>query len=360
LSTSIDPSGNLWMGGERGLLLRYSAATWQTMNLAPDLIDVWSTGINNAWAVGEFGFIYRFNGSVWTRQPSSTLTRLNTVWGSSASDAFAGGDVGTIIHWNGSVWSTMTSPTSADILSMWGTSSTNVYATTYDGEVLRYNGTAWSVVTSQANPLYSVSGASPNDVYAAGDNGTVLRFNGTSWTSMSTGSSALLAGIWTNASNNVFTVGVLGSSAAAYHYTTSWQPFSVGISAELTSVWGPNATDLYVSGASGSILRYDGSSWQAMATGTTEYLWSLSGDPAGLGGGFAVGFNSTLVTGTGPSGIRASRVAAAKFTVKSFEPSREALMSRKPARALPQGAERRSARLSHSKRIQNSARTSRR
>ncbi|MEO7362748.1 MAG: Ig-like domain-containing protein, partial [Gemmatimonadaceae bacterium] len=130
LSTSIDPSGNLWMGGERGLLLRYSAATWQTMNLAPDLIDVWTTGISNAWAVGEFGFIYRFNGSVWTRQTSSTLTRLNTVWGSSASEAFAGGDVGTIIHWNGSVWSTMTSPTSADILSMWGTSPTNVYATT--------------------------------------------------------------------------------------------------------------------------------------------------------------------------------------------------------------------------------------
>lgn len=360
LSTAIDASGTLWMGGERGLLLRYSGSAWETMNLAPDLIDVWSTSTTNAWAVGEFGFIYRFNGSGWTRQTSPTLSRLNTVWGTSATDAFAGGDAGIILRWNGSTWNPMATPTSADILSLWGSSSTNVYATTYDGEVLRYNGSTWSIVTTQANPLYSVFGTSATDVYASGDNGSVLRFNGSSWAPMTTGTNALLAGIWGSAPNNLFSVGVLGSSAASFRFTTSWQAINVGISAELTSVWGPSASDLYVSGASGSILRFDGSTWQAMPTGTTEYLWALTGDPAGLGAGFAVGFNSTLVTGAGLSGIRASRAVAAKFTIKSLEPSREALLTRKAARALPQGAARRSARLTHARRLQLQGKAARR
>ena len=119
LSTSVDANGTLWMGGERGVMLRYSGSTWETMNIAPDLIDVWTTGVNNAWAVGEFGFIYRFNGTGWSRQTSPTLTRLNTVWGSSSSVAFAGGDGGMMLRYDGSNWTSMASPTSSDILSMW-------------------------------------------------------------------------------------------------------------------------------------------------------------------------------------------------------------------------------------------------
>ncbi|MEP6835979.1 MAG: Ig-like domain-containing protein [Gemmatimonas sp.] len=359
LSMSVDANGVLWMGGERGLMLRYSGSIWETMNIAPDLIDVWSTGVNNSWAVGEFGFIYRYDGTQWSRQNSPTLTRLNTVWGSSSSVAFAGGDVGMILRYDGTNWTSMASPTSSDILSMWGSGPTNVYATTYDGEVLRYNGTAWSIVSTQTNPLYAVYGSSASDVYAAGDAGTMLRFNGTSWSPMSTGSSALLAGVWSSASNNVFTVGVQGSAAASLRYITSWSPFSVGISAELTSVWGPTATDLYVSGASGTILRYDGSAWQGMPTGTTEYLWAVTGDPAGLGGGFAVGFNSTLVTGLGPAAIGASRVASRLYSggsAASLAPSRAALQSRTVVRSLPQGTARRSARMSHSPTIRGSAR----
>jgi hypothetical protein len=338
LSSSVDANGVLWMGGERGIMLRNTGGTWATMNIAPDLIDVWSTSTTNAWAVGEFGFIYRFNGAGWSRQTSPTSTRLNAVWGSSNSDAYAGGDGGLMVHWDGTTWARVTVPTTGDILSLWGSSSQNVYATTYNGEVLRYNGTMWTVVTQQVNPLYSVFGSAAADVYAAGDNGTVLKYNGSAWGPATTGASALLAGIWASAANNVFTVGVLGTSAASFRYGTSWQSINLGATVELTSIWGPGPSDVYVSGASGTILRFDGTTWQNMPTGTTDYLWALTGSPDGLGGGFAVGFNSTLVTGTGPAGLNASRATSA-LRQASLEPTREAVLSRDSVRALPVGAQ---------------------
>ncbi|MEP6764629.1 MAG: Ig-like domain-containing protein [Gemmatimonadaceae bacterium] len=360
LSATVDANGVLWMGGERGLVLRNSGSSWDTMNLAPDLIDVWTTSLTNAWAVGEFGFIFRFTGTSWTRQTSPTITRLNTVWGASSTDAFAGGDGGLLLHWNGTVWASQSSPTAGDILSVWGTNGQNVYASTYNGEVLHYDGSAWSVATTQVNPLYAVYGSGANDVYAAGDLGTVLKFNGTSWSPINTGSAALLAGIWSSSPTNVFSVGVLGSSAASFRYATSWQSVNVGVQSELTSIWGPSPSDLYVSGASGTILRYDGTNWQNMPTGTTEYLWALTGDPNGLGGGFAVGFNSTLVTGSGPAANNSLRIGNSSRGSWSLEPSSEALLTRGTVRALPTGAARRSVKLSHAPKLREAGAAARR
>ncbi|MBC8086363.1 MAG: hypothetical protein H7Z40_03800, partial [Phycisphaerae bacterium] len=355
LSSSVDATGSVWIGGERGVMLRFSGNQLETINVAPDLIDVWSTSASNAWAVGEFGFIYRFNGTSWSRQMSPTLTRLNTVWGFSATSAFAGGDAGLILQWDGASWTPMSTPTNGDVLSVWGTSPTNVFATTYNGEIIRWDGASWSIVATQSNPLYAIFGSSASNVYAAGDAGTVLRYNGTTWIPSGPGTSALVAGVWASSPDNVFAIGVLGGSASSFRYTASWQPINVGVSAELTAVWGASTSDLYVSGAAGTILRYDGLAWHVLPTGTSEYLWSVTGDPAGVGGGFAVGFNSTLLTGAPLSGLRSARSATLARKVGSLEPSLRALQSRTAVRSLPQGAARRSVRLSHSKRMQSSS-----
>jgi uncharacterized protein YjdB len=340
-SASADANGAIWLGGERGAELRNTNGNWATMNIAPDLIDVWATSTTNAWAVGELGFIYRFNGTTWTRQTSPTSTTLNAVWGSGSSDAFAGGNNGIILHWDGTAWTPMTSPTAGDVVGLWGTSSQNVYATTSYGEVLRYNGSGWSIATAQANPLYAVYGSSASDVYAVGDLGTLLKYDGTTWTASTTGNSTLLTGVWASAPNNVFTVGVNGITGVGYRYGTAWQTLNVGSTVELTSIWGPSPSDIYVSGALGTILRFDGNSWQTMPTGSSEYLWSLTGDPSGLGAGFAVGFNSTLVTGAGSASLSGLRAAAALRGVGNLEPSSAAMAARHNVRALPRGAARR-------------------
>ncbi len=342
-TVSVDAVGTVWAGGQRGAEMRNSGGTWTTTNLAPDLLDVWTTSATSAWAVGEFGFVYRFNGTTWTRQGTPTTGTLYAVWGANATDAFAGGDNGVMLRFNGATWSSMSFPSSATINAIWGSSSSDVYAVTSVGEIVRYNGSAWSVVTTNASALWGVYGLSASEIYASGENGTLLRYNGTSWTSQNASLTGTLVGLWGSASNNLHTVGVDGSGSAglAFRFNgSSWGAQSVGTSRVMTSVWGPTANDVYVTGDVGTMLRFNGTSWTSMNTGVTDLLWSVSGAPSGAGAAFAVGYNSTLVTGTGAGSFV---TAAARFGTSrsSLEPTAAARMERHATHALPDGAARR-------------------
>ena len=342
-SVSVDAGGTVWTGGQRGAAMRLVSGAWTTTSLAPDLLDVSSTSSANAWAVGEFGFIHRWNGSSWTRQSSPTTVTLNTVWGVSGSDAFAGGDGGTMLRFNGSSWNAMSIPTSATVTSIWGSSGSDVYATTTSGQVLRFNGSAWSVSATTANPLWGVYGLASGEVYASGENGALLRFNGSGWTSSSPTTGGVLAGVWGSTSSNLLTVGIDagGSLGAAFRFNgSSWVSQAVGTTRMLTSVWGPTASDVYITGEQGTILRFNGTSWQAMSTGTSDLLWSLSGSPTGSGGAFAVGYNSTLVTGTGSGPFVASAMRGGSSRT-NLEPSPAARLDQRNHAPLPDGAARR-------------------
>ena len=310
---SVDASGNVFTSGQRGSVMRLSGSTWETISLAPDLIDVWTTAPNNAWAVGEFGFVYRWNGSVWSRQATPTTTTLNAVWGVSASDAFAGGDNGTMLRFNGTNWSAMSFPSSGSVYGLWGTSGSNVYAVTSSGEVLRFNGNSWSSVASSGSALWVVYGSSANDVYVAGENGTAMRFNGTTWSSVNAPSTGTLAGVWASSAANVIAVGSgsSGLTGVAFRYTgSSWNSMTMPTSSVLTSAWGASPSDVYATGESGTMLRWNGSGWSGMSTGTTDLLWAVSGSPTGVGGGFAVGYNSTVAAATSSSGLVLSGLRA--------------------------------------------------
>ncbi|WP_396216894.1 beta strand repeat-containing protein [Gemmatimonas sp.] len=305
-AASIDAAGSVWVSGQRGIVQHLSNGLWDTQNIAPDLIDVWSTSTTNAWAVGEFGFVYRWNGSSWVKQNTPTTATLNAVWGASSTEAFAGGENGTMLRWNGSSWTAMTIPSSGSVYGLWGSGASNVFASMSTGEVLRFNGSSWSSVTTQSNALWSVSGSAANDVYATGENGTVLRFNGTSWTTMNVSTAGTIGGLWSAGASNLLAVGAAasGTGGIAFRNTgTVWTSLSLPTSTFLTSVWGVNANDVYATGDNGTILRWNGTSWSSMATGTTDQLWSVSGAPAGNGAGFAVGYNSTLVAATSSGGM---------------------------------------------------------
>jgi len=338
---SVDAAGVTYAGGQRGIVMRNASGTWITTNLSPDLLDVWSTSATNAWAVGEFGFVYRWNGSAWSRQSTPTTTTLNAVWGASASDAFAGGENGTMLRFNGSSWTAMTFPSTATISAVWGSSASDVYAVTATGEIVRFNGSTWSITATAPFPLWGVYGLPSGEVYVSGENGTVMRFNGSGWTSMAPATNGTLVGLWGSSSSNLLSVGVdgTGSAGVAYRFGGSaWSTVSVGTSRLLTSVWGPVQTDVYVAGELGTMLRFNGVSWQTMSTGTTDLLWSVTGAPSGAGGAFAVGYNSTLVTGTG----QAPYVAASQRNVvrSALDPSPIA-RSVQHASPVPDGAARR-------------------
>lgn len=306
---TLDAAGTVWAAGQRGAVLR-SGAPWTTNNLAPDLLDVWSVSPTVSYAVGEFGFVYRWTNGAWTRLVTPTTAHLNTVWAPTATDAFVGGVDGTMLRWNGTTWTTMTVPTTASITAIWGAAANNVFATTRAGEILRFNGTTWSLAQSHGSPLWSVFGASATDVMVSGENGSVLRLSGTTWTALPVpAGSGTLAGLWLTGATNVLTVGatVSGSNGAAYRFDgANWSGLQVGSPRVLTSLWGPSVNDLFVTGADGLLLRFNGSTWSPIATETTDLLWGLTASPDATGAAFAVGQNGTVVAGTNGAGFAAA------------------------------------------------------
>lgn len=302
----VDAQGSVWATGQRGAVLR-GPTTWTTNNLAPDLLDVWSVSATVSYAVGEFGFVYRWANGTWTRLTAPTTAHLNTVWAANANEVYVGGENGTLLRWNGAAWAAMTVPTSASINAIWGAAANNVFATTRAGEILRFNGTTWSLAQTHGSPLWSVFGASATDVLVSGENGSVLRLSGTAWTALpSPAGSGTLAGLWLTGGTNVFAVGAntAATNGAAYNYTGSaWSSLQVGSTRVLTSIWGPSVNDLYVTGDGGLLLRYNGNTWSTIPTGTTDLLWSVSASPDASGAAFAVGHNGTVVAGTNGAGL---------------------------------------------------------
>lgn len=345
-SAAVDAEGGIWSGGERGLVMRRGNQinSWSTLSLTPDLLDVWSTSTTHSIAVGELGFIFEYNGSSWTRQVAPTLERLNTVWAASATDAFAAGDNGVILRYNGTAWVTQNSPTAEHIYAMWGASSNAVWAVTDGGDVLFWNGSFWNVVHSQPEPLFGVYGTSTQNVQVVGLSGTAWHWNGSTWTARHANASDILVALWSSDASNALAVGLRGfSSGVALRYNGTWTETNPGTSRTLSAVWGPIGFDLYAVGDLGTIVRFDGTSWATMTSGTSDFLWAVSGAPDASGAAFAVGLNGVVVTGQ--SSTAAARVWGSRGNVSTIPVRRghlEPARGVRPAErsALPKGAAR--------------------
>jgi hypothetical protein len=192
-------------------------------------------------------------------------------------------------------WNTMTTPDDQGNRGMWGTAATNVYAANHTG-LLRWNGTAWAhVPEARWRSLYDVWGASATDVWAVGDKGEMLRWNGTAWTLQrfdgtsvaaqplgnfdTPAQSYTLRGVWGSSATNVFAV---GDGGVVLRYNgTSWSRMTTGTTAQLNRVWGSSATNVYAATSTGRLLRYDGTSWSFVAgVQAPGALWSVWGSSA--------------------------------------------------------------------------------
>jgi len=340
-AASVDGTGSLWIGGQRGLVMRASpSGAWATLSLTPDLLDVWSSSASHAIAVGELGFIFAFDGVAWTRQVAPSLERLNTVWAASSSLAYVGGDNGVLLRWNGTAWLEQPSPTTEHIYAMWGASPTDVWAVTEGGDVLHTDGTEWSVVHTHTRPLYGVYGTSRTDVHIVGLDGTALHWNGTEWSTRNTNTTHVLVGLWAADAEQAMAVGARDfTSGVAMRYSGTWAEIPPGTTRILSAVWGAVGFDLYAVGDLGTIVRYDGTSWSTMTSGTTEFLWAITGAPDATGAGFAVGLNGVVLRAQNGSAVPSAARAGAQRGQGSLAPGRGARAAR--AAVLRSGSERR-------------------
>jgi len=176
---------------------------------------------------------------------------LISVWGTSASDVWTvGGDPGTgaeILHLEGGRWKRLVSPAPGDLWWVFGFAGGPVFMGGKDGLLLRYQGGALEAMTApMASPktVFGIWGPTPNDVWAVGGDGNgagfVWRYDGTSWRDV---------------------------------------PLPSGISAgfSMCKVFGRSDTEVYFVGSKGLAMKWDGSGFQTMPTGTNRTLFTLHG-----------------------------------------------------------------------------------
>jgi hypothetical protein len=89
------------------------------------------------------------------------------------------------------------------------------------------------------------------------------------------GSYQHMYGAWGASASDVFAV---GTSGTVWRFNgTSWGSTFVGTWTDLRGVWGTAATDVFAVGYGGSIFHFDGTSWTAMVSGTSSALYAVWG-----------------------------------------------------------------------------------
>jgi hypothetical protein len=140
--------------------------TWTTDTLKipfTSIFDMWGDAADNVWAVGPGGdldkTIYRYDGSKWSTDGISRAIAPMCVYGFGKNDIWAGGNFGSLWHYNGSTWTKKYQISIAGydnyiiISDIYGDSPNDIYAIGYTykndegkGFIYHYDGLYWSRV----------------------------------------------------------------------------------------------------------------------------------------------------------------------------------------------------------------------
>jgi cysteine-rich repeat protein len=289
------PNDVFAVGDAGANLLHYDGDSWQVITNSYDqviMVSVWGSGPDDIFAVGNYGLVMHYNGRSW--QATHITGALSDVWGSGPSDVFAVGASGLVMHYDGRSWRSMDVPVSdyTSLFAVWGSGPSDVFVVGAGGTVMHYDGQSWQAmdVPSDAD-LSGVWGSGPNDVFAVGEGGMVLHYDGLSWQTMDVSDrhDAHLNGVWGRGADDVFAVGRYG---LVMHYDgQSWQEMDLSVDANLYNVWGSGAS-VFIAGGD-VVLYYSGQSWEAMTSPTSARLSGVWG--SGPEDVFAVGDGGTVL-----------------------------------------------------------------
>lgn len=262
--------------GEAGSMVRSEGGPWTPLSSGrtTQLRAVHAVDGTHGWAVGLTGTIYMWNGVYFA--PIALAGNPPSFYGVytvSATDAWAVGSGGTVWRWNGASWTPQTSGTSVTLRAVWAAAANKVYVVGDGGVALLWDGAAWNQIgAGNGVNLWAVGGSGPSDVWAAGENGTVLRSTGGTFTVVpgGLGVPATVGGIWAGAANNVWFAADTnmfrfdGASFIKYPTTATGLRSVAGAGAELWAV-----------GSAGSLVHWNGASWDLMDAGTKRDFYSI-------------------------------------------------------------------------------------
>jgi len=196
-STMLDCYGSLWGTDDCSLFLGGSpisdglpnAEYWNCVELDDfvigqgyDLVSgLFGSGPEDVWAAkaSAFDSLYHYDGSGWTGTKEAFMTAaLHDVWVAPAGEAFAVGDGGAIYYWNGDTWADHTLDIDVDFHGVWGADAGDVYAVGTDATIYHWDGNIWLpeyVTPGPFGTIHAAWGRSADEVYAVTEGGYVLR-----------------------------------------------------------------------------------------------------------------------------------------------------------------------------------------
>ncbi len=294
-----DGAGTWYAVGNVGVVVRYTAGSWAPMSTGSfdqQLWAVWGSNANDVFAVGSNGSLLRFDGVSWTQDitVAAGTNNLLSVWGSAADDVYVGGVAGILRHYDGASWTTPTSA-SGDSWAITGTSATDVRIVG-SAEVLYFDGSTWMSSSSPTDQvLFDALSLSNGDVIAVGSSGTMMRYNG-SWHYEVGGNTETLESVWMAPLSDAFAVGTNGTIVRS-RPNGNVEFYDTGVVAHLNDIEGISVSEITAVGHGGTILQFNGASWQLESSGVGEDLLGLWLAPDGSR--FAVGVGGTILRDQG-------------------------------------------------------------
>jgi hypothetical protein len=283
--------------------------TWcvQTSPTIETLWDVWGSGSNNVYAVGNKNTLLNFNGTAWSKG-SVPLVAANydlfAIWGSGATDIYIAGNKfptaadptsdAKIFHWNGAWSVAATFPAGTFIGDIDGSSATDIWAEGSAGAMMHFDG-AWSTVTGFTNDFNTNAAISATNNWAFGADGSIRNWNGTTWSSVTSPTTdSIFIPDFSGASNiyaPLFTGGIIHYDGASWSNVT----LPAGIPGNmLSAVWLSSATNAWVVGEKGTILQGNAASgFTVVAAPNTGHLNLTS----------LTGFGGTDIWAVGAGGL---------------------------------------------------------
>ena len=276
-------SGEGWVVGERGTIYRYNGAAFLIYNThwtsngfyGLDFLDPrdgWAVGVLNQ-SPPAYG-LQHWNGTFWEEyQPPAFQPTLYDVDMVTTDAAWAVGSSGYIFKWNGTAWTRDTSPPSISLYSMSMLSATDGWAVGGSGNIVHYNGTAWTSYTSPTTSnLWSIDMVNANEGWAGGISGLMLHYQNGTWTALSPNPSGFtIEGIDMLSADEGWAVGYNGT---ILHYQNgTWTQQASPVTSNLLNVHmlSPNsgwAVGVAPTGANATILQYVGGTWNLVPNPT--------------------------------------------------------------------------------------------